>query len=106
MSRKKNFSSLIKTSDIPVLVDFYADWCSPCQTLSPIVRQVITDLHEKIRVMKINVDHNRQAAYTFGVRSIPTLVLFHGGKSIWRNTGLITRRKLFDQLNKELKKIS
>ncbi len=91
--KKTSFSQLI-ASDQPVLVDFYADWCGPCQTLSPIVQRVAGDLGGQAKVIKINVDRNAAVAGQYQVRSIPTLILFREGKPVWRHTGLITAQAL------------
>jgi len=75
MSKKKTFSDLIKNSQVPVLVDFYADWCGPCKTLSPTVQKV-SALHGRIKVIKVNVDKNQHAAMKYRIKGIPTLILF------------------------------
>lgn len=98
-SKKKNFSELIQQSEIPVLVDFYADWCGPCQTLSPIVQQVAHEMRGKIKVIKVNVDNNQTAALHYQVRSIPTLILFRKGELLWRRAGLMTKRDLLSLVN-------
>ncbi|GGZ22956.1 thioredoxin [Echinicola pacifica] len=91
---KKKFKDVIRTSDVPVLVDFYADWCGPCQTMSPLVQQIADELEGKIKVIKINIDKNQQASLHFGVRSIPHFILFKRGKILWRKGGLMTKRDL------------
>ena len=94
MSPKKSFSDLIKSSNIPVLVDFYADWCGPCKTLSPIVQQVSSALHGRIKVIKVNVDKNQHAAMKYGIRGVPTLILFKQGKILWRTSGVMPKHEL------------
>lgn len=100
--KKKNFSELIKQSEVPVLVDFYADWCGPCQTLSPVVQQVAHEVSGKIKVIKVNVDNNQAAALHYQVRSIPTLILFHKGELLWRRAGLMTKRDLLSLVNNSI----
>ena len=70
------FSELIK-SDIPLLVDFYADWCGPCKTMEPVIKDIADELHDKLKVIKINTDKNQQVSQAYGVQGIPTFILFH-----------------------------
>jgi len=100
--KKPPFNQLLKQSEIPVLVDFYADWCGPCQTLSPIVQQMSQSFSGKIKVIKINVDKNRAVAEKFNIRSIPTLILFKAGHIVWRKAGLLTKKELITQLNNSI----
>lgn len=85
-----------------MLVDFYADWCAPCKTLSPIVQQVASALHGKIKVIKVNVDKNQQASLKYGIRGVPTLILFKKGKILWRQSGVLSKAALTDTLEKQL----
>ncbi len=96
--KKPPFNRLIKQSDVPVLVDFYADWCGPCQTLSPIVQDVAKSLSGQVKVIKINVDRNKALAAQFNIRSIPTLILFKNGVPAWRKAGLLTKREMIKNL--------
>jgi len=100
MSKKQSFSDLIKNSQIPVLVDFYADWCAPCKTLSPIVQKVSSDLHGHVKVIKVNVDKNQNAAMKFQIRGVPTLILFKQGKILWRHSGVMQKNALRQTLEK------
>ena len=84
---KPSFKDLIQ-GDKPVLVDFYADWCGPCKQQGPILKQLTERAGDKIRVVKINVDHARAAADQYQIRSIPTMILFKNGKIVWRQSGL------------------
>jgi thioredoxin 1 len=102
---KKKHSSIISSSTKPVLVDFFADWCGPCQTLSPIVQQVANEMGDALQVMKVNLENNKHAAASFRIRSIPTIILFYKGNVIWRHTGLITKRSLRAELEKKLGEI-
>ncbi len=101
-SKKKSFKELIQQSEVPVLVDFYADWCGPCQTLSPIVEQVAAEMSGKIKTIKVDVDKNQRAAMNYQVRSIPTLILFWKGNILWRRAGLMTKRELLSLLNNSI----
>ncbi len=106
MSTKRSFGNLIKASDLPVLVDFYADWCGPCHTLSPIVKDVASSLQGRIKVIKVDVDKNPRAAQTYGIRSIPTLILFYKGRIIWKQAGLMRRKELMATVEKFLNNLS
>lgn len=102
MSKKKTFSDLLKTSQVPVLVDFYADWCGPCKTLSPIVQEVSSVLHGRIKVIKVNVDKNQSASMRYGIKGVPTLILFKGGTILWRQSGVLSKRDLQQTVEKYL----
>lgn len=80
-------------SDLPVLVDFWAEWCGPCRMVSPAVEQLSQTMSDKVRVAKLNVDENQEIAIRYGVRSIPSLVLFKGGKEIARTIGAASKEK-------------
>jgi len=102
MSKKKTFSDLIKNSQLPVLVDFYADWCGPCKTLSPIVQEVSSALHGRVKVIKVNVDKNQSASVKYGIRGVPTLILFKQGNILWRQSGVLSKRELQNIVEKFL----
>ncbi len=95
---KKSPKEILQQSQQPLLVDFYADWCGPCQTLAPVLDQVVADLDGKIILYKVNVDKHPQLAQQFAIRSIPHLMLFKKGKILWRKGGLLTRAELLKQL--------
>lgn len=73
----------------PVLVDFYADWCAPCRMMAPILQQVSREMEGKVKVVKVNVDKNGEAAQKYGIRSIPTMILFRNGKVQWQGVGVM-----------------
>ncbi|QJX47763.1 thioredoxin [Hymenobacter taeanensis] len=91
---KKSFSELISSPGMPVLVDFYADWCGPCKTMAPILEQVAAQHQGKLKVIKVDVDRNQAAAQQFRVQSIPTLILFHKGQPVWRQAGVVPAHQL------------
>lgn len=74
-----NFEEVVKNSSLPVIIDFYAEWCQPCKILSPILDELANEMPDKVVVGKINVDDNQELAAQFGVMSIPTVILFKGG---------------------------
>ncbi|QJW88532.1 thioredoxin [Spirosoma taeanense] len=84
---KESFHDIIH-GDKPVLVDFYADWCGPCKQQAPILKQLTDRVGEKVRVVKVNVDKSQKAAMQYQIRSIPTMILFKGGKIVWRQSGV------------------
>ena len=97
----ENFDSIVNGS-LPVLVDFWAPWCGPCRSLSPIVDEVADELAGKITVAKCNVDDNQDLAMKFGVMSIPTLVVFKNGEEIDRSVGALPKARLQALLEKHL----
>lgn len=84
---KQSFKELIQ-GDVPILVDFYADWCGPCKQQAPILKQLTQRAGDKVRVIKIDVDKAQAAAQQYQVRSIPTMILFKDGKIVWRQSGV------------------
>lgn len=96
-----NFNDLLN-ENAPVLVDFWAPWCGPCRTLSPIVDEIADDLAGQIKVAKCNVDENQDIAMKYGVMSIPTLVLLKGGQEIARTVGAMPKAKLMAELQAHL----
>lgn len=96
---KANFKKLI-SSERPVLVDFYADWCGPCKALAPILKEVAGELKEKARIIKIDVDANQELAQRYQVRGVPTLILFKEGKLLWRKSGVMDKATLLSEILK------
>ncbi len=96
---KGKFETLID-QDTPVLVDFYADWCGPCQMMAPVLKEVADEMGDKVKIIKIDVDKNQPIAQRFGVRSIPTLILFKNGKILENKAGVMTKRDLTQMIEK------
>lgn len=90
---KSNFQKLIQTDNL-VLIDFSAEWCGPCQTLAPILKDVKSDLGDDVKIVKIDIDKNQAIANQFSIRSVPTLILFKNGKEIWKQSGVMTKADL------------
>ena len=87
------FSEIVNKEQ-PVLVDFFATWCGPCQTLAPILKQVKGELGDSISVIKIDVDKNQAIAAQFQVRGVPTMLLFKNGQQVWRQSGVLSKNDL------------
>lgn len=96
------FDKDVLNSDIPVLVDFWAEWCGPCRMMGPTVDQVATDYAGKVKVGKLDVDSNQQTAYRYGIRGIPTLLLFKGGQIVEQKVGAIGKPEFQKMLDKHV----
>ena len=88
-----SFNELIQKSKV-VLVDFSAEWCGPCQTLAPILKEVKEHFGDQLTVLKIDVDKNQALASSFAVQGVPTLILYSAGTQVWRQSGLLTKSDL------------
>jgi thioredoxin 1 len=89
-----SFSSDVLASDVPVLVDYWAEWCGPCKMIAPILDELSKDYDGRLQIAKINVDDNPQVAARFGIRGIPTLMLFKDGQKVAELTGARPKREL------------
>ena len=95
-----NFDSEVLKADKPVLVDFWAVWCGPCQLQDPIVEEVAKELREKVKVGKLNVDENPAITQKYSIMSIPTLMIFKGGTVVKQYIGVQSKATLVSELNK------
>ncbi len=94
------FDSEVLQSDLPVLVDFWAEWCVPCRMLTPLVEQIAQEYSGKIKVAKSNVDECPGSANTFNIQSIPTLMVFHKGEVVSQNIGVIPKQTIMEMFEK------
>jgi len=94
---KASFDELI-SGDKPVLIDFFATWCGPCQSLSPILQEVAREVGDGARVIKIDVDKNPSIAQKYQVRGVPTMVIFKNGQPIWRQSGVLPKQAIVEAI--------
>ncbi|MBO1348345.1 MAG: thioredoxin [Hormoscilla sp. GUM202] len=99
-----SFQKEVLDSEIPVLVDFWAPWCGPCRMVSPVVEEIAEQYDGKVKVVKVNTDDNPNIATKYGIRSIPTLMIFKGGQRVDMVVGAVPKSTLADTLEKHLKK--
>ncbi|MCF8462754.1 MAG: thioredoxin [Rickettsiaceae bacterium] len=95
---EKNFQTEVLENKLPVLLDFWAEWCGPCRMLSPIVDEISKELADKLFVAKVNIDENPNIASQYGILSIPTLLVFKDGKILDSKVGALSKAKIKDWL--------
>lgn len=93
-----SFSELIN-QPIPVLVDFKADWCQPCKMMAPVLKQVKQSFKDQIRIIKIDIDKNPAVAQKYGIRGVPTLILFKNGREVWKQSGVLQANQINAVIN-------
>lgn len=93
MSDKKTFNDLIQ-DEKPVLVDFFAEWCGPCKMMAPVLQDFSKEMGDKVKVIKVDVDKNQNAAAAYQIQGVPTLILFQKGKAVWRQSGVVPGHQL------------
>ena len=96
-----SFNEIVQ-QDVPVLVDFKADWCAPCKMMTPILKQVKQNFKDQIKIIKIDIDKNPAVAQKYSVRSVPTMSLFKQGKAVWRQSGVLQANQIITTINTHL----
>ena len=96
------FDAEVKNSEIPVVVDFWAEWCGPCKQIGPSLEELSAEMDGKVKIVKVNVDENSNSAAQFGVRSIPALFMFKGGELVSQKIGAAPKAALANWINEEV----
>ncbi len=97
-----NFENEVILSEVPVLVDFWAEWCGPCKMIGPILEELSIELGEKIKIVKVDVDSNNQTAMNYSIRSIPTLIIIEQGKVKAQHIGAASKAQLLEFINQNI----
>lgn len=97
-----DFEQDVLQSDTPVLVDFWAEWCGPCRQLSPVLDEISNELADKVKICKVNIDENPETPTKYGVRGIPTMILFEEGKPVATKVGAVAKSALVEWLESEV----
>ena len=97
-----NFQEVVLNSDKPVLVDFWATWCGPCRTISPMIDELATELEGKAVVGKVNVDDNSEIPQNYGIRNIPTLLVFKNGELVDKMVGVVPKGQMIEKLEAQM----
>lgn len=97
-----NFEEEVIKSDVPVLVDFYADWCGPCKMMAPLVEELAKEYEGKVKVGKCNIDEELETAQKYNVLSIPTFIVFKGGEAVDTQIGAVSKAELENKINNAL----
>jgi len=97
-----DFDDVVNSSNVPVLVDFWAPWCGPCKMMGPVLEELALEVGEKAKIYKVNTDESRDSAIEFGITSIPTLILFNQGQIAKKWSGLTNKADILEEINELL----
>ncbi len=101
MEEKTTFKELL-ANDQPLLVDFYAEWCGPCKMMMPTLKEVSKEVADRVKIIKVDVDKNLDAALKYKVMGVPTFILFKNGEIKWRQAGVLSKAQLLEVINREV----
>ena len=93
------FDETVNSSQVPVLVDFWAPWCGPCKMLSPVIGEIADEYGEKVKICKVNTDDHREAAVEYAINAIPTIILFNGGQIAQKWVGMTTKKDITEAID-------
>lgn len=99
---QENFDQEVLQSKMPVLVDFWADWCGPCRMLGPIIEELEKNNQNKVKIVKANIDENSESVQKYNILSIPTVIMFHQGEPVSQIVGVQAKEKYQEEINKTL----